>query len=170
MNRHQFATLLSWAGDQGFSGRKRLQKVVFFLEQAGCDLGCHYTLHHFGPYSRDVADTCDEMVAAGLIEESGGPQSGSMHYTYKLKPQILESVSKTPEPRIQKFRFLGVKLIETELWHLELGSTILFFQRQNPDWNSALTQACDFKKVVTTHPSSLKALDLAKHVQGMAKN
>lgn len=59
MNRLQLATLLSWADDQSIQGRKRLQKVVYFLQYAGCPLDCRYTLHHFGPYSRDVADACD---------------------------------------------------------------------------------------------------------------
>ena len=82
MNRLQMATLLSWADDAGLRGRKRLQKVVFFLQEAGCPLDCRYTLHHYGPYSRDVADRCDEMVAAGLIDESGGPSTGDMQYAY----------------------------------------------------------------------------------------
>lgn len=165
MNRHQLATLLSWAGEQGFSGRKRLQKVVFFLQQAGCDLGCQYTLHHFGPYSRDVADTCDEMVAAKLIDETGGPQNSSMQYAYKLKPHILDSVNRTPEPHIQKFQELGRQLIGMDLWQLELGSTILFIHRQNPDWDRALAQACEFKKVRADSQTSLSALSLAKGLQ-----
>lgn len=164
MNRHQLATLLSWAGEQGFSGRKRLQKVVFFLQQAGCNLGCHYTLHHFGPYSRDVADACDEMVAAGLIEEKGGPQNGLMQYDYKLMPQTLQLVNSLPEPQVQIFKDLGQKLIGTDLWQLELGSTILFFHRQSRDWNSALKEACTFKKVSADSAASLGALSFAKDI------
>jgi uncharacterized protein YwgA len=164
MNRHQLATLLSWAGEQGFSGRKRLQKVVFFLQQAGCDLGCHYTLHHFGPYSRDVADTCDEMVAAGLVEETGGPKKGSMQYAYKLKPQILKLANEAPEPRVQQFCDLGKRLIGADLWQLELGSTILFFHRQNRDWESALKEACTFKKVPSDVAASRDSLNFAKNL------
>lgn len=162
MNRHQLATLLSWAGEQGFSGRKRLQKVVFFLQQAGCDLGCHYTLHHFGPYSRDVADACDEMVAAGLIEETGGPQNGSMQYAYKLKPHTLSLVQATPEPGVQKFADQGRQLIRTDIWQLELGSTILFFYRQNPDWEKALEKSCEFKNVPKNVEASRNALCFAQ--------
>lgn len=164
MNRHQLATLLSWAGEQGLSGRKRLQKVVFFLQVAGCDLGCHYTLHHFGPYSRDVAAACDEMVAAGLIDETGGPQNGSMQYAYKLKPHILNLAKQTPEPQLQRFYNLGKDLIGADLWHLELGSTILFFYRQKPDWNQALEEACKFKKAVANADTSQKALTLAQQL------
>jgi uncharacterized protein YwgA len=181
MNRHQLATLLSWAGEQGFSGRKRLQKVVFFLQQAGCDLGCHYTLHHFGPYSQDVADACDEMVAAGLVIETGGPQSTTKQYSYTLKPEIRDSVSTTPESQIQQFQTLGKELIETDLWQLELGSIILFFRfqaesvsyqtrltcvrRQKSDWNQALEEACNFRKVSPTVDASQSALNLAKRFQ-----
>ena len=162
MNRHQLATLLSWSGEQGFSGRKRLQKVVFFLQQAGCDLQCQYTLHFFGPYSRDVADTCDEMVAAGLIEETGGPKKGSMQYAYKLKPDILKLVNEAPEPQVHQFCDLGKRLIGADLWQLELGSTILFFHRQSNDWESALKEACTFKKVQSDAPESRDSLDFAK--------
>lgn len=170
MNRHQLATLLSWAGDQGFPGRKRLQKVVFFLQQAGCDLGCHYTLHHFGPYSRDVAEACDEMVAAGLVIEKGGPQSGTMQYDYTLRPEIRDLVNKTPEPQVQQFQKLGTELIGKDIWQLELGSTILFFHGQMPDWDRALAQACDFKKVPMSVEASQTALSLAKRVQERALN
>ena len=170
MNRNQLATLLSWAGEQGFSGRKRLQKVVFFLQQAGCDLGCHYTLHHFGPYSRDVADACDEMVAAGLIIETGGPQSGTMQYAYTLQPAIRDLVKKAPEPQIQRFQDLGRELIEEDIWPLELGSTILFFHGQTSDWDHALEQACEFKKVSTSAEARRTALSLAKRVQERALN
>jgi uncharacterized protein YwgA len=165
MNRHQLATLLSWAGEQGFSRRKRLQKVVFFLQQAGCDLGCHYTLHHFGPYSQDVADACDEMVAAGLVIETGGPQSTTKQYSYTLKPEIRDSVSTTPESQIQQFQTLGKELIETDLWQLELGSIILFFHRQKSDWNQALEEACNFRTVSPTVDASQSALNLAKRLR-----
>ena len=164
MNRHQLATLLSWSGEQGFSGRKRLQKVVFFLQQAGCDLQCQYTLHFFGPYSRDVADTCDEMVAAGLVEETGGPKKGSMQYAYKLKPNILKLVNEAPEPQVQRFSELGKQLIGADLWQLELGSTILFFHRQSRDWESALKEACTFKKVPADAAASRDSLNFAKSV------
>ncbi|MGC4030550.1 MAG: hypothetical protein QM754_02215 [Tepidisphaeraceae bacterium] len=164
MNRLQLATLLSWAGDSGIQGRKRLQKVVFFLQDAGCALDCQYTLHHFGPYSRDVADACDEMVAAGLVVESGGPQNGDMQYGYKLKPDTRALLDRTPNEPMQRFRELGTSLISENLWSLELGSTILFFFKQNNDWNAALMRACEFKKVSAELNASKTALALAQRV------
>jgi uncharacterized protein YwgA len=148
MNRLQLATLLSWTGTEGFQGRKRLQKVVFFLQEAGCPLDCRYTLLHFGPYSRDVADRCDEMVAARLVEEVGGPTNGDMQYAYKLMPNARTALSQAPDPVMKPFQTLGTSLIKENLWKLELGSTILYFYRQIGDWDQAYTRACEFKNAL----------------------
>jgi uncharacterized protein YwgA len=164
MNRLQLATLLSWAEEEGFQGRKRLQKVVFFLQQAGCPLDCRFILHHFGPYSRDVADRCDEMVAAGLVEETGGPANGAMQYSYKLPPSTRKLLPATPDPQLEEFRKLGTELVKENLWTLELGSTILYYKAQVGEWNQALAQACEFKKVPTDHPASKNALAFAQRI------
>jgi uncharacterized protein YwgA len=170
MNRLQLATLLSWAGDKGFRGRKRLQKVVYFLQEAGCPLDCRYTLHHFGPYSRDVADRCDEMVAAGLIEEEGGPTSGGMEYAYALKPGARVALEQSPDEVMRKFEAVGTSLINESTWALELGSTILFFYRQTPNWDQALQGACEFKKVSASVEAGGRALALAKQFESRAVN
>lgn len=167
MNRLQLATLLSWAGDRGLEGRKRLQKVVFFLQAAGCPLECRYTLHHFGPYSRDVADACDELVAAGLVNETGGPVAGGA-YTYKLRPETQGFLE--PLPAMQSFADLGAELIGTDLWQLELGSTVLYHYEQIRDWEQALARACEFKKVASTLETSRSALALAQRVHASRLN
>lgn len=164
MNRLQLATLLSWASDNGIQGRKRLQKVVFFLQQAGCPLDCHFTLHHFGPYSRDVADICDEMVAAGLIVEEGGPQAAAMQYSYALKPQTRAILDRTSDAQMSPFQNLGARLIGEKLWSLELGSTILYFYRQGGDWSVAMREACKFKNVPVENSRSAEAFELAQQI------
>jgi uncharacterized protein len=162
MNRIQLATLLSWAGDAGIQGRKRLQKVVFFLQQAGCPLNCDYTLHFFGPYSRDVADACDEMVAAGLIEELGGREAGTIQYAYKLKPSTSEYLRQVADAAMSRFQEVGEQLIQENIWRLELGSTILFYYSRSGNWKDAMLQACQFKKVDAANPKNLEALELAQ--------
>ena len=169
MNRLQLATLLSWADDGGLRGRKRLQKVVFFLQDAGCPLECRFTLHHFGPYSSDVADACDEIVAAGLVDETG-PANGDLQYTYTLKPKTRALLKETPDGAMNKFQPLGTELINKELWTLELGSTILLFHRQTSDWQHALDRACEFKKVSSTFEASEAALALAKRIGTLPKS
>ena len=163
MNRLQLATLLSWAGETGLQGRKRLQKVVYVLQSAGCPLECVYTLHHFGPYSCDVADACDEIVAAGLVAETGGPPFGSQ-YAYQLKPTTRQFLQQTTDEEMQRFEQLGKELIGSDLWQLELSSTILFYfsQTKDHDWDQALQRACEFKRVSPTLPTSQDAFKLAK--------
>lgn len=160
MNRLQLATLLSWAGADGIKGRKRMQKVVFFLQHAGCSLDCQYTLHHFGPYSRDVVDACDDLVAADLIVESGGPNQ----YCYSIKPGTVSLLDKSPDANMARFQPLAVTLINEDNWLLELGSTILYFFQQLNDWDKALEKACLFKQVQVENPKSKHSLSLAKRI------
>src|SRR5438132_565582 len=82
MTRYQLAKLVQWAGT--LQTRKRLQKVVYLLQAAGCPLDDEFGLHHFGPYSSDVADRADDMTNAGLLnEESHGNYAGKQ-YDYTL--------------------------------------------------------------------------------------
>lgn len=168
MNRLQLATLLSWAGESGVQGRKRLQKVVYFLQQAGCPLDCAYTLHHFGPYSLDVAHACDEMVAAGLIKEEATLQSWGTQYGYKLKPRTQAFLDQADDQSMEPFREQGAELIAEDLWLLELGSTIQFYYGQTRNWDHALEQACTFKKVRPDDEDSKKALELSMRVRAHA--
>ncbi len=170
MDRLQLATLLSWAGEGGFKGRKRLQKVVYFLKEAGCPLNCAYTLHHFGPYSRDVADRCDEMVAAGLINEKGGPATGDMEYSYSLTSEARTALAQKPDDKLRKYQARATELIRENLWTLELGSTILYIYRQTGDWDHAFKRACEFKKVPFDASASQAALALAKQFEKRVAN
>jgi uncharacterized protein YwgA len=170
MNRLQLATLLSWAPNARFEGRKRLQKVVFFLQDVGCPLECRFILHFYGPYSHDVADRCDEMVTAGLIEESGRPTTGGMQYAYTLKPETRKLLQRTRDEQMQPFQAIGADLISQTLWSLELGSTILLFYRQNGDWGHALARACEFKNVRPDIETSQAAFQLAQRIHAQARN
>src|SRR5258705_142192 len=129
MDRYQLAMIGSWADERGIQGRKRLQKVVFFLQAAGCPLDCRFTLHHYGPYSRDVADVCDEMVAAGLLEEHVTPNATGAQYGYKLTArtrQLLDAMAREDGARaatLQPFRDLANRLMGEDLWRLELNSS-----------------------------------------------
>jgi uncharacterized protein YwgA len=170
MDRYQLATLSSWAGECGIQGRKRLQKVVFFLQAAGCPLGSRFTLHHYGPYSRDVADTCDEMVAMGLLQEEVTANAAGAQYSYRLTAnakQLLVDTSAKDAARadaIARFRELGVRLLGEDLWRLELSSTILCFYQQSRNWDDALRRASEFKKVPRDAQATIAALEFAREM------
>ena len=175
MDKLQLAVLTQWAEDaglHGIQGRKRMQKVVYLLQQAGCPITADYTLHHYGPYSRDVANITDVMVAEGLLAENAQGQ-----YDYSLgeqtRPMIEQAVARrgAAAHEFEAFHRQAVELLKEDLWTLELGSTILYFvrtQKDSEDWEAALQGACRYKQVPTDHADSQKAMRLAQQIAGVA--
>lgn len=167
MQRFPLAKLVEWSGNRGVEGRKRLQKVVYFLQFAGCPFDAEYTLHRYGPYSRDVSECCDELVSAEMLMETTCGNTVGVEYTYGLTEKgraALAVTSKRLEQDVASFKALAVELIGKELWTLELGSTILFCWDKSGDWDLAVRQACDFKKARPDAASTLSAIELAKYV------
>lgn len=173
MDKYALAKLVQWSGSGGVVGRKRLQKVVYFLQQAGCTLGAEYSLHHYGPYSRDVAEACDELVASGLLDERAEMNSVGTQYTYRLSAGAGESALSQTERRLAErtadlgtFRSLAEELLSRDLWELELGSTILYFYDKTTDWDKAAQLACEFKRRNVANETALpSARALAMTVQ-----
>ena len=82
MTRYQLAKLVQWSGT--LHSRKRLQKLVFMLQAAGCPLDAEYGLHHYGPYSQEVARLSDEMQRSSLLLEESEPNQVGRQYSYSL--------------------------------------------------------------------------------------
>jgi len=49
-------------------GRTHVQKWVYFLKRLGYDLGYRFVMHHYGPYSFELASDLDVMASLGLIQ------------------------------------------------------------------------------------------------------
>lgn len=171
MDKLQLALLICWAEDAdllGIQGRKRMQKVIYFLQQCGCPIEADFTLHHYGPYSREVANITDVMVAEGLLVERGG---GGEQYDYRLgrhTREMIESVRSSCGESVrtfENFRDQAIELLRQQIWPLELGSTILYFARTqpgNPDWNLALQEACKYKRADPAQEASQASVALAR--------
>src|SRR3954467_12838841 len=82
MNRYQLAKIVDWAGT--LDTRKRMQKVAFLLQAAGCRLDAEYTLHHYGPYSQEVARLTDEMMQARILDERAESNMVGQQFSYSL--------------------------------------------------------------------------------------
>lgn len=176
MEKYPLAKLIQWAGPEGVKGRKCLQKIVFFLQKAGCPFGADYTLHHYGPYSRDVAEACDALVAAGILEEGVEQNAVGKQYSYTLSadtggPAIERTEARMDEQMrttVTAFRSLAEDLLRETPWELELGSTILYFFGKSRDWDEAQRLACEFKqRNAATEPAlpAAKALAMRVHEQ-----
>lgn len=159
MDRCQLATLVKWAGT--IKTRKRLQKVVYLLQAAGCDLDVEYTLHHYGPYSQDVASLTDKMVQAGLLceEKTANSIAGtgtSFSYSYQLTKKAQEQLERPEEVgsiqkrlgRLDQFKPLARRLLnQSTLQKLEFGATVAYLHAKKPDagWEEARKTAATFK-------------------------
>ena len=174
MDRCQLATLVKWAGT--LKTRKRLQKVVYLLQAAGCKLGAEYTLHHYGPYSHDVASLTDEMVQAGLLceEETPNVMAGTS-FSYRLSEGAQQQLERLEQAsgHQQRFGVLGKHkslakqlLEESDLPKLEFAATVayLYAGRPDADWENAREAAAKFKRQKANSKTMRDAEQLAREV------
>jgi uncharacterized protein YwgA len=166
MDRYQLAEIVDWAGDK-LRTRKRLQKVVYLLQAAGCPLDVDYTLHHYGPYSHDVAGLTNEMVGAGLLEETAESNAaGGYTYSYELSDRARQQLKELGQRSEQDngFEDLARRLLKESLSTLEYGATIAYFQKQAKNWDEARQAAAKFKNQRADDPAMRNAEQLAREV------
>lgn len=170
MTRYQLAKLLQWAGK--LRTRKRLQKIAYLLQAAGCPLGDEFGLHHFGPYSKDVAERTDEMTKLGLLEEERVGNVAGQQYNYKLTENAearLVTLEATPQGQalareLAPYEARAKELLGKDVRDLEVAATIAFFRKQGSDWREAVTQACNFKGLKPQDERVQRAEALARTV------
>jgi uncharacterized protein YwgA len=153
MERYQLARIVEWVGT--FRSRKRMQKLVFMLQAAGCPLDADYDLHHYGPYSQDVALLTGQMVGQRLMEETKEAHSYGEQYSYTLSDDARRQISEyeagprgsDPAGEMAKFRVLAQELYHADLRELEVASTVVFFRKQGFDWETAIEKTRQFKNL-----------------------
>ena len=80
--------------------RKRLQKSIYLLQQAGCPLQCDYILHYYGPYSFELAALIDQLDGAKIIEETPEATGYGSRYESRITEKgrkILHSIEETED-------------------------------------------------------------------------
>src|SRR5438132_12570999 len=172
MTRYQLGKIVEWAGT--FHSRKRMQKLVFLLQAAGCPLDADYELHHYGPYSQDVARLTDGMVREGLLEERMEAHPYGEQYSYRLSEESIRQIAEyeagprgaQPAEQIARFEPLARALYETDLKELEIAATLVFFRKQGHDWPVAVEKTCQFKDLLAGMPLMKKAEELARRIVG----
>jgi len=170
MNRYQLAKIVDWAGT--LDTRKRMQKVVFLLQAAGCPLDAEYTLHHYGPYSQEVARLTDEMVRSGILDENAESNMVGQRFSYCLSEGARKSLSdfeRTPRGQaaakeLNQHKDLAHQLFQVDLKDLEYASTAVFSRQQGLDWPEAIEKMCQFKRLALDSPAVKRAEDLARRI------
>jgi uncharacterized protein YwgA len=169
VDRYQLAKLVQWSGRGGLQTRKRLQKVVSLLRAAGCPIEAEYTLHLYGPYSIDVAQRTDEMVAAKLLEETPGDNGmGGTTFSYRLSKQVEAQLPKLDaEPsrgEFLRYEKLARRLLAEQPRKLELASTLAHIYAREQDWGRAREATAQWKREAPDGPVMQDAERLARDV------
>jgi uncharacterized protein YwgA len=174
MDRYQLAKLVQWAGETAgqLEGRKRMQKVVFLLQCAGCPFEAEYTLHHYGPYSSELAQLTDEMVQVGLLQENSATYSIGQQFTYQVNAPTVESLTrfeqtepgKAAKSQLADYEQLAKEFLALDVYVLEYAATIAYFNSKGFDWDAAFQQTCSFKQLTPDSPNAKSALSLAHKV------
>jgi len=172
MNRYQLAKLVEWAGT--LHTRKRMQKVIYLLQSAGAPFDADFTLHHYGPYSYDVARLTDEMVRSELLVEESTPnatQGESFQYrlseTARTQVKKLEGDSGNANSlgQMKKVEAQAMTLLnEHDLSKLEYAATIAYFYKKDGNWVKAREAAAKFKNQPPSSPAMNAAEELARQV------
>jgi len=124
------------------------------MKCAGSDLDTEFALHHYGPFSAELADAAEELMLIGAIDERHeqvGP-FGLFQTVYRLP----ESAPQRPElPPKEKRILLELDCFSTT--ELEMASTIAHFLREGVSYDQAVAEAASLKPTKAILPVMEKA-------------
>lgn len=156
------ADLVMLAGGK-LTGRVRLQKIMYLLDNKGLDSGAAYFYHHYGPYSEDLWDAVsDAKFFEGLHEEVVSSDGWTPYSVFEMTENrtLPDRVSGMSAEDARQYLD---KLKNVNSTVLELASTIhwLTFVEKVPDWKSEI----EVRKAGKTSQGRLeKALVLLKEL------
>ncbi|PKQ09644.1 MAG: hypothetical protein CVT73_01560 [Alphaproteobacteria bacterium HGW-Alphaproteobacteria-12] len=144
-------------------GKKRLQKLVHLASLLEPRLNVNFRIHHYGPFSAELANAADYLSLMGKIREDLSPVG--IYGTFK-------SVYSAPEDIEINSRFKGrpleaIKKIDAySTVDLEVASTIAFFVSKGFDRKDALKKTKELKPTKST-PAVLKRAEQVLTVVGL---
>lgn len=166
------AAVLAAAGGE-LTGRVRLQKAVYLMDQLGLESGLSFDYHHYGPFSRDLDNAIADAKAFGLVEEEFERRQtdGATYSIFRLMGQ----------PKAEAFGKLGAEkagelarlFAATNVTVLELAATVhwLSYVEKYADWKSEiikrkgvkvqggrLEKAVEFLAQLNLSPSAVRAV------------
>jgi len=170
MERYELGKLVQLAGT--LRTRKRMQKVVYLLQAAGCPLKTRFYLHHYGPYSSEIAGLTDILVHQGLLSEQPQGNMAGRQFNYVLTAESDASIRSYEETsggqsslaNLKPFEGLAKELLQHDLQELEYASTIAYFKNQGLSWDEAFEKGCAFKQIQMQSPVAQQSLGLARRV------
>jgi uncharacterized protein YwgA len=135
------AAVVAAAGGR-LTGRVRLQKTIYLLDQLGLGSGFSHEYYHYGPYSSDLENATADAKAFGLIEETFAHRvsDGAMYSIFESKRDVgPEAFGSLGRDRAKEIASLFAR---TNVTVLELAATIDWLWRKEacPDWRREITR------------------------------
>ena len=153
------ADLLAAAGGE-ITGRVRMQKMFYLLQQLGLTSDLHFRFHHYGPYSKNLDEAIDGAKALYGVQEviSYRLTDGAPFSVFKGPTRVLDKVG---EMQIDRARELSKRLLAQSSTVLELAATIHWIEHVDKivDWRPELKRR---KGQKTEGGRAEKALELLK--------
>lgn len=92
--RHLLLTILKHVGE--IHGRTKFQKMVFLAqEELGAEKVFPYKKYHYGPYSWDLTETIERMIARGDITEKVEDFGDVIRYSYTASEEGIKAVGES---------------------------------------------------------------------------
>ena len=103
-----------------------MQKMIHLLQLGGANVGTHFKLSDYGPYSRELAQWADILTVTGKIEKEVEPTG--VYDTYQSVYTLPDQSKRVPKwPK--KYSELLSSLDRYSTIELEIASTIGYFIR-----------------------------------------
>ncbi len=152
--------IVSSTVDRCVEGKKRLQKLVFLVDDAGFDSGAVFLLKNYGPYSRDIENRSELMTIFGELVET---QASTGYKNYRTTVYSIPDDDYSEEIDYN-FSSLVRKLDKFRTIELEIASTIRFFERHGNTYSDALESTKKIKPSKTIESIVTKANEILKIV------
>lgn len=120
--------LISYLGDS-IDGRKRLQKLVYLVQQMGGPFKEVFQYHLYGPFSEQLANELEEMKGFGLVREIPEPAYSGRKYKYSITEEGKRLLRSMPNSGLKPFEELIRDLGHRNTRDLELMATSLFLSK-----------------------------------------
>lgn len=122
----------------GVAGRTRLQKIIHLLgERFPSEFRQSFTLHYFGPFSRELAGEVDFLISAGLVAEDCPVDGTDAPYRYRVASEAANKrIEEASGPKKPGWIGLAQRLNREDKPSLEALSTLVFLRnclRHSPD-------------------------------------
>lgn len=142
--------------------RIRIHKEAFLLALKGYRHFRDHTFkyHYYGPFSREVSDTVQSAILAGLLEENEAKfPDGTKRYTYNLTSKGRAFVANDQEMPGAMREF--VEAMNQHHWRaLELAATVAYLQQKE----RSLSQEKAFVMARSLKPETIPFTESARNI------